>query len=117
MLSVFSFDVKILERVKGRSGIKHEVDIVAEKKDASPVRLLIKCKSQTEETTLRLDEVLSFWAQLFDSSADRGIIVTTCKVAEAAVKFAEYHRIMIVSGKRPQELRYKILKCEMFLSS
>jgi hypothetical protein len=116
MLSVFSFDVKISGTIEGRSGVTHEVDIVAEKRDVSPVRLLIKCKSQTRETLLRLDEVLCFWAQLFDSAADRGIIVTTCKVTQSAIRFAEHHRILIISGKRPRDLRYKILNSEMFLS-
>ena len=115
MLSIFRFQIEISKEIQGRSGIMHEVDIVAEKKDDhSPTRLLIKCKSLMEETFLRLDEVLCFWAQLFDASADRGVIVTTCKVSEPAIKFAEHHQILILTARRPTELRYKILESELF---
>jgi len=113
VLKIFRFDIGISKKIKGRSGIKYEVDIVAEKKDASPKRLLIKCKSLTEETILRVDEVLCFWAQVIDASADRGIIVTTCEVSESAAQFARYHQVSIITGRRPNELRYKILEPEI----
>jgi len=114
ILSIFRFDIESSKTIKGRSGIKYEIDIVAEKKEVSPIRLLIKCKSLTkEETFLRLDEVLCFWAQIIDAAADRGVIVTTCKVSESAAKFAEHHQILIINGRRPDDLRYKILKSEI----
>ena len=116
MLSVFSFDVRVSETIRGRSGITYEVDAVAEKREVSPVRLLIKCKSNVRDRVLRLDEVLSFWAQVLDSTADMGIILTTCRVSEEAIRFAEHHRILIISGRSPHHLRYKLLKSEVFLS-
>jgi len=112
-LSIFCFDIKISKTVEGRSGIKHEIDVVAEKRDTSPTRLFIKCKSFTEETFLRLDEVLCFWAQIIDAAADRGVIVTTCKVSESAAKFAEHHQILIITGRGPNDLRYKLLEPEI----
>lgn len=114
ILSILRFDIKISKPIKGRSGIRHEVDVVAEKKDASPAKLLIKCKSITEETFLRLDEVLCFWAQVLDAAADCGVIITTCKVSESAARFAKHHRIRIIAGRRLDDLRYKILESEMF---
>jgi len=113
MLSIFRFNIEISKMIMGRSGIRYEIDVIAEKRDASPNRLLIKCKSLTDETFLRLDEVLCFWAQIIDADADCGIIVTTCKVSESAAKFAEHHRILIITGRRPNELRYKILRSEI----
>ena len=114
MLSILSFDMEIQKTIKGRSGIIHEIDFAAKKKgeDSTPL-FLIRCKSIMEETRLRLDEVLFFWAQILDTGADRGIIVTTCKVSESAVKFANHHRITIISGKGPDDLRYKILRSEV----
>jgi len=114
MLRIFNFNIEISKAIRGRSGITHEIDIVAEKKDDFPTRLLIKCKSFTEESYLRLDEVLYFWAQLFDASADRGVIVTTCKVSESVNKFAEHHKILVLTARRPSELKYKILESELF---
>ena len=114
MLSIFRFEAEISKAIKGRSGIMHEVDIVAEKKDDhSPIRLLIKCKSPMEETFLRVDEVLCFWAQILDAAADGGMIITTCKISEAAIKFAEHHRILIITGRNRHELRYKILQSKI----
>jgi len=113
-LGIFRFNIKTSETIRGRSGITHEIDIFAEKKGASPERLLIKCKSIAEETFLRLDEVLCFWSQLLDAEADQGVIVTTCKVSESAAKFADHHQILIITSKRPNELRYKIIESEMF---
>jgi len=112
MLSIFHFDTEISKVIKGRSGIMHEIDIVAKKKDV-PKRLLIKCKSPMEETFLRVDEVLCFWAQILDAAADGGMIITTCKISEAAIKFAEHHRILIITGRNRHELRYKILQSKI----
>jgi len=110
MLSIFRFEAEISKAIKGRSGIMHKIDIFANKKDASPTRLAIKFKFISEETLLRVDEVLCFWAQLFDAAADRGVIITTCKVSESAARFAKHHQITIISGRRYDELRYKLLK-------
>jgi len=115
MLKIFQFNVEISKTICGRSGITHEVDIVAEKRDRPQTRFLIKCKSYMEEATLRLDEVLCFWSQILDVSADRGVIVTSCRVSESAAKFAEYRGISIVTAKNLVELRHKILKSELFV--
>jgi len=113
MLSIFSFKTETSKMIKGRSGIKHKIDIFAKKMDDPSTRLAIKCKFISEETFLRVDEVLSFWAQLIDAAADRGVIITTCKVSESAVKFARHHQITIISGRGLNDLRYKILKSEI----
>jgi len=113
MLNLFSFNTEVSKPIKGRSGVMHEIDIIAKKRDGQ-TRLLIKTKSVDEGTFLRIDEVLSFWAQIFDTTVDRGAIVTTCKVSDPAAKFAKHHEILLVSGKRKSELRYKILESEMF---
>jgi len=113
MLSIFRFETEVSKTIKGRSGITHKIDIFANKKDGSPIRLAIKCKFISEETSLRMDEVLCFWAQIFDAKADRGVIITTCKVSESAAKFASHHQITIISGRRYDELRYKLLKSEI----
>jgi len=113
MLSIFRFEAEISKKIKGRSGIMHKIDIFANKKAPSPIRLAIKCKFIWEETFLRVDEVLHFWAQLFDASADRGVIITTCKVSESAARFAKHHRITIISGRKYDELKYKILNSEI----
>ena len=114
MLRIFRFNIEISKTIRGRSGIRHEIDIVAERRETPPTRLLIKCKSLMDESFLRLDEVLCFWAQMVDAVADRGVIVTTCKVSESAVRFAEHHRIRIITVRKPTELKYKILESEMF---
>jgi len=113
MLSIFRFTTEVSKTIKGRSGITHKIDIFAKRKDAPSTRLAIKCKFISEETFLRVDEVLCFWAQLIDAAADQGIIITTCKISESAAKFAKHHRITIISGKRPDDLRYKILRSEV----
>jgi len=115
LLSAFSFDAEISKTIKGQSGIAHKIDIFANKKGAPPTRLAIKCKFISEEAFLRADEVLCFWAQLFDAAADRGVIITTCKVSESAARFARHHQITIISGRNYHELRYKILKSEIIL--
>jgi len=96
MLNLFSFNTEVSKPIKGRSGVMHEIDIIAKKRDGQ-TRLLIKTKSVDEGTFLRIDEVLSF-----------------CKVSDPAAKFAKHHEILLVSGKRKSELRYKILESEMF---
>jgi len=115
MLEIFQFNAEISKMIHGRSGIMHEIDIFAEKRDEPQIRLLIKYKSFMEEDTLRLSDVLCFWAQILDISADQGIILTSCKVSESAAKFAEHHGIQILASKRPNELKYKILELESLI--
>jgi restriction endonuclease Mrr len=86
--------------------MSHKVDIVAEKFEIPVNRLIIiKCKAQEVDPLLRPDEVLQFWAQVFDVRADRGIIVTTCGLTEDAIKFADHYGINIIKGKSLEDLK------------
>lgn len=90
--------------------MNHEVEIVAEKIEIPLNRLLIiKCKTRESDPFLRPDEVLHFWAQVFDAKADRGVIITTCRPTEDATKFANHYGISIIEGRSYEDTKSKIL--------
>jgi hypothetical protein len=100
----------VKEDVKGKSGASYEVDIVAKKAEMPLERfLLVKCKLAEKTEVLRVDEVTSFWALIFDVGADRGMIVTTAKVSEDAEVFANFNKIPIIYGRDKEELKNKLL--------
>jgi len=93
-----SYDI----RIKGKSGVNHLIDLVAEKPGQSKPRhrvILVECKPYSGDFALRTDEVIVFWGKVFDISKE-GLIVTTGKVSENAWKFAKYYKIPIVHGDR-----------------
>lgn len=101
---------------RGRSGVYHEMDVIAQKAEGVLERfLVIKTKDYREEPILRLDDVLGFWAQVVDIGADRGIIVTTCGTEESAIKFASFYGIRIIEGRGLDELRRKAMEHEVYL--
>jgi len=106
LLSLCGYETKIYKILTGRSGMRHKIDIVAEKFEM-PIEqvLLIKCKAKEESLCLRMDEVLLFYVQVLDTTADHGIIITTCEIPEDAVKFANYYRIRIIQGENMEEIR------------
>jgi general secretion pathway protein E len=104
------YKTSVKETVRGKSGASYEVDVVAKKAELPLERiLLIKCKLAEKTEILRVDEVTSFWAQIFDVGADRGMIVTTARVSEDAEVFANFHRIPIIYGRDEEELKNKLL--------
>jgi len=106
ILNLCGYETKMHEILTGRSGMKHKIDIVAEKFEM-PIEqvLLIKCKAKEESLCLRMDEVLLFYVQVLDTTADHGIIITTCEIPEDAVKFANYYRMRIIQGESMEEIK------------
>lgn len=111
LFSMLGYRTQIQKTIRGRSGMSHKVDIVAEKFEIPIKRLIIiKCKIQEVDPLLRPDEVLQFWARVFDVRADRGIIVTTCGLTEDAIKFANHYGINIIKGKSLEDLKRNVFQ-------
>jgi len=106
LLNLCGYETKMHKILTGRSGMRHKIDIVAEKFEM-PIEqvLLIKCKAKEENLCLRMDEVLLFYVQVLDTAAGHGIIITTCEIPEDAAKFANYYRIRIIRGENMEELK------------
>jgi len=111
LFTMLGYKTRIRKRVKGRSRMKHELDIVAEKVEIPVDRLiLIKCKIREADPFLRANEVLPFWAQVFDLKADRGLIVTTCRTTGDAIKFSRHYGISVIEGRSYEELKSTIFQ-------
>ena len=104
------YSIGIKEKVQGKSGANYIIDIIAKKAELPMERvLLVKCKLQKKTEVLRIDEVTAFWAQIFDTGADRGLIITTANILEDAKIFAHFNKIPTIYGKNLEDLKRKLL--------
>lgn len=97
------YDARHNVKMKGRSGVAHQVDVFAEYKAPLHVsRIVIECKSY--DKPIDKDIVMKLIHEVDDLGVDRGILVTTSYFTPDAVSTAEGHNIDLWDGAKLREL-------------
>lgn len=94
---VTNVDVKHNVKVKGCSGVKHQIDVMWQIKPANLV--LIECKHYS--SPISLDKVRNFFAVLQDIGLARGMMVTKVGYQNGVNQFANYYGIDLKLLRKP----------------
>jgi hypothetical protein len=79
-------------RIAGRSGVEHQIDVLAEYRCPLHVsKVVVEAKSYS--TPIDKDRIMKLIQIVGDIGADRGIIITTSYFTPSAIKTAEGHNI------------------------
>ncbi|NIM18119.1 MAG: hypothetical protein GTO45_39625 [Candidatus Aminicenantes bacterium] len=86
------------EKIKGKSGYTHEIDLAFTIDIAgAEILFLIECKCYKRKVST--DDVLTFAKRIDDISANKGILIATVGFTEGAIKLARAHRIALAIAK------------------
>jgi len=97
------YDVKHDIKLKGRSGVTHQIDVYAEYRCPLHVsRIVIECKAY--DKPVDKDIVMKLIHEVSDLGMDRGILVTTSYFTWDAVKTAEGYNIDLWDNAKLKEL-------------
>lgn len=106
---MLGYNVAYRKVLAGRSGVEHVIDIVAEKTEPPGNRMiLIKCAAFEGKSSLRLDEIIQFWGRIFDIGA-QGLIITTCKLTEDAIRFADFYKLGVIETRGGVDLKNTLM--------
>ena len=94
------YQVEDLVALRGASGIEHSFDIVATKGKDSLAISIASSPSEVGD-----DEVVRFFAKVFDARPTRAILVAMPKLSEGALKLAKFYGIETVEGRDAGEVR------------
>jgi len=103
---VSSDDVKHNTLIKGRSGVKHQVDVSWQFTQASVAHtVLVECKNY--ESVITMEKVRNFFAVLHDIGNCRGLMVTKTGYQSGIVEFAKFYGIGLKLLRKPTEDDWK----------
>ncbi|AGK61147.1 hypothetical protein Asulf_01147 [Archaeoglobus sulfaticallidus PM70-1] len=86
------YDVMHNVKLKGRSGVEHQIDVYAEYKCPLHLsRIVIECKAY--DTPINKDIVMKLIQEVLDLGVDRGILVTTSYFTPDAVSTANGYNV------------------------
>jgi len=101
------YDAKHNVKMKGRSGVLHQLDVFAEYKAPLHVsKIVVECKSY--DKPIDKDIVMKLIHEVDDLGVDRGILVTTSYFTPDAVSTAEGYNIDLWDGAKLRELLREI---------
>jgi hypothetical protein len=86
------------EKIQGKSGYAHEIDLAFTVNIAgADILFLIECKCYKRKVST--DDVLTFAKRIEDISANKGILITTIGFTKGAIELARAHRIALAIAK------------------
>lgn len=89
-------------KVRGRSGVEHQIDVLWRFKQAGMEHtVLIECKNYAK--ALNLEKVRNFFAVIFDIGNCQGVMATKTGYQSGAAKFAEFYGIAQKLVREPNE--------------
>ncbi|MBS3055201.1 MAG: restriction endonuclease [Candidatus Aenigmarchaeota archaeon] len=92
--------VDINRRIKGRSGVIHELDIYAVKKGLFGItETAVECKYKNNGDKVTQEEVANFVVKLLDTCVRRGDFVTNSDFTNYARLLGNFHRLRLVEGR------------------
>jgi hypothetical protein len=90
------------QRIQGKSGLRHQVDIYWELKiDGNMSRVAIECKHYSRRVDI--GKVRDFLGVLHDIGDIRGILVTKVGFESGAITFADHYGIQLKEVRFPQQ--------------
>lgn len=96
------YDIKHNVKLRGRSGVQHQIDIYAEYKAPLHIsRIIIECKSHDKPIDKEI--VVKLIYEVNDLGVDKGILVTTSYFTPDAVSTAEGYNIDLWDGSKLSE--------------
>ena len=99
---VNNIDVEHNISLKGKSGVKHQIDVLWKFKQAGVEhKVLIECKNYA--SSLTLEKVRNFFAVLHDIGNSNGLMVTKTGYQSGAKDFAEHYGIGLKILRKPIE--------------
>lgn len=88
-------------KLKGKSGCEHQIDVYWEyEKDGISHRVAIECKNY--KTHVPIGKVRDFFGVLQDLDNVNGIMVSSKGFQEGAIKFADFHGILLKKLRTPE---------------
>jgi hypothetical protein len=89
-------------KLKGKSGLEHQVDVFWEyEKDGNVHRVAIECKNYNQK--ISIGRVRDFFGVLYDVGNIKGVMACKKGYQEGAKKFADYYNITLEELREPQE--------------
>ena len=89
-------------KLKGKSGLEHQVDVYWEyEKEGKVHRVAIECKNYNQKISIA--RVRDFFGVLYDVGNIKGIMACKKGYQKGAKKFADYYHITLEELREPQE--------------
>ena len=103
LFKVKGYETKHNVKLIGRSGVKHQIDVLAEYRAPLHVsRIIIECKSY--DKPIDKDIIMKLIQEVQDLGVDRGILVTTSYFTPDAVSTAKGYNIDLWDGTKLRNL-------------
>jgi hypothetical protein len=100
--------VDINRRIRGRSGLVHEIDIYVVKKGVLGSESAVECKYKNNGCKVTQEEVANFIVKLSDTGIRRGEFVTNSTFTNAAKLIGVYYGLILIEEfkERTRKNRY-----------